>query len=106
MNGISMLGYTRAYVATILFLALGLRIRAAIALLVLIALNGAMTDIATAAAETPRPDCSEGVQALSVWAGDVRGRDSDTPTEVEDDYGFPSGHVSATTAFAVGLVLL
>ena len=106
MNGISMLGYTRAYVAITVFLAFGLRMRAAVALLVLIALNGAMTDIAKAAAETPRPDWSEGVQALSVWAGDVRDRDSDTPTEVEDDYGFPSGHVSASTAFAVGLVLL
>lgn len=108
MNGVSLLGYTRAYVAIAVFLAFALRLRPAIALLVLIGLCGAFTDIAKAAAETPRPDWSvDGtVTALSLFGRELRERDADTPTQVEDDYGFPSGHVSATTAFMVGLALL
>jgi len=46
------------------------------------------------------------VQALALFASELRQRDADTPTEVEDSYGFPSGHVSATTAVVVGLGLL
>ena len=108
MNGVSLLGYTRAYVAIATFLAFALRLRPAIALLVLIALCGAFTDIAKAAAATPRPDwSSEGpVKALSLFGKELRERTADTPTQMENDYGFPSGHVSATTAFMVGLALL
>ena len=106
MNGISLLGYTRAYVAITVLMLCAFRVRAAVALLVLIGLGGAFTDIAKAAAETPRPDSMPGVQALSIYAKDLRERDADSPTEVEDSSGFPSGHVSATTTFAVGLALL
>jgi membrane-associated phospholipid phosphatase len=108
MNGVSLLGYTRAYVAIAVFLAFALRLRPAIALLVLIGLCGAFTDIAKAAAEAPRPDWSVdgAVKGLSLFSRELRERDADTPTQVEDDYGFPSGHVSATTAFMVGLALL
>jgi membrane-associated phospholipid phosphatase len=106
MNGVSLLGYTRACVAITLGMAFAFRVRPAIALLVLIGLNGAFTDIAKAAADTPRPDSLPGVQALSIYAKDLRERDADSPTEVEDSSGFPSGHVSATTTFAVGLAVL
>jgi membrane-associated phospholipid phosphatase len=106
MNGISLLGYTRACVAIAILMAFAFRVRPAIALLVLIGLNGAFTDIAKAAADTPRPDSLPGVRALSMYAEDLRERDADSPTEVEDSPGFPSGHVSATTTFAVGLGLL
>jgi membrane-associated phospholipid phosphatase len=108
MNGVSLIGYTRAYVAIAAFLAFALRLRAAIALLVLIALCGGFTDIAKGAAATPRPDWSADgpVKALSLFGKNLRERRADTPTQMEDDYGFPSGHVSATTAFMVGLALL
>lgn len=106
MNGISTLGYTRAYVAIAALLAFGFRVRAAVPLLVLLALNGAFTDIAKTAASLERPDADTRVQSLSLWASELRRRDADTPTEVEDSYGFPSGHVSTTTTFAVGLALL
>jgi membrane-associated phospholipid phosphatase len=108
MNGISLLGYTRAYIAIAAFLTFALRLRPAIALLVLIGLCGAFTDIAKAAAATPRPDWSAdgAVKSLSLYGKEFRERDADTPTEAEDSYGFPSGHVSATTAFVVGLALL
>ena len=106
MNGISLLGYTRACVCIAVLLAFGFRLRAAVPLLILLALNGAFTDIAKTAASTPRPDLDSRVQALSLYASQLRHRDADTPTEVEDSSGFPSGHVSATTTFAVGLALL
>jgi len=54
----------------------------------------------------PRPDADSRVLALSMYASELRQRDADTPTEVEDSHGFPSGHVSATTTFVVGLALL
>jgi membrane-associated phospholipid phosphatase len=107
MNGISLLGYTRAYVAVAVLMAFALRMRAAVTLLVLIALSGTLTDATKAAVATPRPDrVSSSVQALSLFAEDLRERDADTPTQVEDSYGFPSGHVSTTTAFAAGLAIL
>lgn len=106
MNGISMLGYTRAYVAIAALLAFGFRVRAAVPVLVLLALNGAFTDIAKTSASLERPDADTRVQSLSLWASELRHRDADTPTEVEDSYGFPSGHVSTTTTFAVGLAML
>jgi membrane-associated phospholipid phosphatase len=107
MNGVSLLGYTRVYIGIMVVLAFALRLRPAVALLVIIALNGVVTDVAKATAEAPRPDWSSGqVRALSLFAEQLRERDSDTPTEAEDSYGFPSGHVSATTAFAVGLATL
>jgi membrane-associated phospholipid phosphatase len=106
MNAISTLGYTRAYIAITALLAFGFRQRAAVPLLVLLALNGAFTDLAKTAASMERPDADTRVQSLSLWAAELRQRDADTPTEVEDSYGFPSGHVSTTTAFAVGLAML
>ena len=45
MNAISTLGYTRACVAIAALLAFGFRQRAAVPLLVLLALTGAFTDI-------------------------------------------------------------
>ena len=106
MNGISLLGYTRAYVAIAALLAFGFALRPAVPLFVLLALSAAFTDIAKTAASMPRPDADSRVLALSMYASELRQRDADTPTEVEDSHGFPSGHVSATTTFVVGLALL
>ncbi len=106
MNGVSLLGYTRAYVAIAILLAFAFRLRAAVPLLILIALSAALTDIAKTSASMPRPDADSRVRALTVFASQLRQRPADTPTETEDSYGFPSGHVSATTSFVVGLGLL
>ena len=106
MNGISLLGYTRAYVALAVLLAFAFRVRAAVPLLVLIALSGALTDVAKTTAAMPRPDADSRVQALSLYASELRQRKADTPTEMEDSYGFPSGHVAATTTVVVGLGVL
>jgi len=106
MNAVSLLGYTRAYIAMAAVLAFAFRQRAAVALLVLLGLNGAVTDIAKTLAEAPRPDWERGqVEALSMWAPEMSAPE-ETPLPREDDYGFPSGHVSTTTAFVVGLAIL
>lgn len=102
MNGVSLLGYTPACVAIAAVLAFAFRIRAAVALLVLLALTAVATDFAKAALHSPRPDGEAAdVQALSVFAPG-----SDAAIAVKDTYGFPSGHVSTATAFAVGLTVL
>jgi len=106
MNGVSLLGYTRAYVAISALLAFGFGMRVAVPLLVLVSLNAAFTDVAKVAAAMPRPDADSRVQALSMYASSLRHREADTPTQVEDSHGFPSGHVSAATTFAVGLAML
>ena len=106
MNGISLLGYTRAYIAIATLLAFAFALRAAVPLLVLVALSAAFTDIAKTASSMPRPDADSRVLALSMYASELRHRNADTPTEVEDSGGFPSGHVSATTTFVVGLATL
>jgi membrane-associated phospholipid phosphatase len=106
MNGISLLGYTRAYVAISALLAFGFGMRVAVPLLVLVSLNAAFTDVAKVGAAMPRPDADSRVQALSMYASSLRHREADTPTQVEDSHGFPSGHVSAATTFAVGLAML
>jgi hypothetical protein len=41
-----------------------------------------------------------------MYGSSLRHREADTPTQVEDSHGFPSGHVSAATTFAVGLAML
>jgi membrane-associated phospholipid phosphatase len=106
MNGVSLLGYTRACVAIAALLAFGFGMRVAVPLFVLISLNAAFTDVAKVAASMPRPDVDSRVQALSIYASSLRHREADTPSQVEDSRGFPSGHVSATTAFAAGLAML
>jgi len=98
---ISLLGYTRAYLAVATVLAFACSFRPAVVLLLLLALNGVVTDVAKTAAARPRPDAVDArVQALGI----VRqpGRPANTSADGDDGYGFPSGHVSATTVFCLG----
>jgi membrane-associated phospholipid phosphatase len=110
MNGVSLLGYTRVYLAIAVALALLVRLRAGAALLLLVALNGVLTDGAKAVVSSPRPDAVDSrVRTLSVveLLGDSFGSDTPLPSvDADDGYGFPSGHVAASTAFLFGLMYL
>ena len=110
MNAVSILGYTRLMIAVALILAFAVNLRAGAALLLLLALAGALTDSAKAVAGMPRPDAVDpavhSLVDLPVIA-DAPDERSVVPSVDDDDvYGFPSGHVAAVTAFMLGLVWL
>ena len=78
------------------------------ALLLLLALTGALTDAATMIVSFPRPDVvDQRVLALGLFQ-QANDEDSEPTGSVNIDcaYGFPSGHVAATTAFLIGLAVL
>jgi membrane-associated phospholipid phosphatase len=110
MNAISLLGYTRVYVALAIALAFLVRLRAGAALLLLLALTGVLTDGAKMVASSPRPDAVDSrVRTLSVidTLGEAVGHESPLPAvDADDGYGFPSGHVAATAAFLFGVMYL
>ncbi len=102
-NLVSLLGYSRVYMALALALALAYKLRAGLALLLLLALAGALTDATKAVVAFPRPDGVDSrVQSLSVFRG-FEATSAMPDVDADDAYGFPSGHVAATTAFFFGL---
>jgi membrane-associated phospholipid phosphatase len=104
MNVVSLLGYTRAYVAMTMALGFAYRLRPALALLLLLALSAVLTDTAKTVTALPRPDrLDRTVQALGVPLPSTHAPRGGVD---EDTYGFPSGHVSATVTFLLGLMLL
>ena len=115
MQVVSALGYTGGYMAAAVVVTLAVRRPAGLTLLVLLALNGAVTDTAKRLIESPRPHAVDRrVSTPSVLSALVRldaaaGRVTGGSLAVlpdDRDYGFPSGHASATTAFCLALAVL
>src|SRR5918993_6115851 len=100
MQAVSVLGYVPSCLAAALVCGFGRRLRLGLSLILAIVLADAMTVAAKATFASPRPDTVDArvrtfEPALSRMA---------TATSVPADaFGFPSGHVATTAAWALGL---
>src|SRR5690606_33796283 len=120
MLGISQLGLTLFYVALIVVLGFGVRLRPTLGVMLALLMAGLATHAAKSGFELPRPvdvdarvlNRMEAPRAL-VDAGGAPGF-LDLPTQeardslratAEPDYGFVSGHTSAATAMCLSLLL-
>jgi membrane-associated phospholipid phosphatase len=115
MTGVTYLGYTPVYVALVMALAFAVRLRPTLAVIGGLLLTGLLTEAAKDAVAFPRPDEVDSRVALSAEArplplaapgGATSFWGRPDPTAVAavrrrsaGNYGFPSGHVSAATAF-------
>jgi membrane-associated phospholipid phosphatase len=120
MVAVTDLGYTPVYVAVMLVLLFAIRLRPALGVLLCLLFAAVMTQGLKTSIAFPRPSdvdarlLDPGAESLdqpaalsgsgfwSLPSGDARAAVRETP---EPSYGFPSGHVSAATAFCLGVVL-
>ncbi len=120
MRAVSDLGYTLVYVAFLLLLSFWLRLKPTLGVLLGLLLAAAATEGLKNAIALPRPSdvCADLQQPGLVTreaaaAHDTQGfwglpgpaAPSAMRPAADANYGFPSGHASAATAFALGLVL-
>ena len=108
MNTVSALGYTRVFLALAVLIAFLYNLRAGATLLLLMGLTAGLTSSAKLMAAMPRPDAVDSrVQALAEIPFRDAVAEPATPSPDDDDaFGFPSGHMAATTAFMLGLVFV
>ena len=107
MNSVSLFGYTRVYMAIAVALAFLVSLRAGAALLLLLALNGVITDGVKAIVSSPRPyavdTAVQNLDVLDTLGASFRTDSATRSVDTDDGYGFPSGHVAVATAFLFGL---
>jgi membrane-associated phospholipid phosphatase len=117
LSGVTLLGYAPAYAALLLVLAFAVRLRPTLAVLGGLLLSGLVTEAFKDGVAYPRPDEIDSRVRKSFGSGPVqlheRGGAPDfwsapRPEAVlavrqhaGGNYGFPSGHVSAATAFVL-----
>lgn len=124
--GVSQLGTARAYVALVVLLGFGLRLRPALGVLLALLMAGLLTDAAKAGFGMPRPSdvdarvamakvpappaVASQAGALGFWGLPARSAvlaARDQPEEAyghDGKYGFPSGHVATAFAATAGVV--
>jgi membrane-associated phospholipid phosphatase len=115
MQVVSAFGYTSVYIAVTVALVFTVRMRPALVLLVLLALNSALTGAAKQVIASPRPDAVDSriqtpgvlpaLERLEAAVGRATGGRLTFSTD-DEDYGFPSGHASAAAAFGLGIAVL
>ena len=106
MAVISWFGYTRVAIALAVLIVFGFRLRAGMALLILLGLNSVAIDVAKTTAALPRPFAVDAHVRILGWPTPettaIAGERANA-TDSERGFGFPSGHVSTTVTFAAGL---
>jgi membrane-associated phospholipid phosphatase len=105
MRAVSLVGYVPSCVAIAIVCGFGGRLRLGVMLILAIVLADVMTVAAKVAFESPRPDAVDArVQPFGAFESGLppMAGSSSVPA---DDFGFPSGHVATTAAWALGLAL-
>jgi len=115
LTAVTLLGYTPVYATAMVVLAFALRLRPSLAIVGGLLLAGVLTEAVKYAVEYPRPDevdhrvvesfaghrleLTHGGGAPSFWAPPSAEAIAAVRRRAAGDYGFPSGHVAAATAF-------
>jgi membrane-associated phospholipid phosphatase len=103
MWAVSILGYVPSCLAVAAVCGFGWRLRTGVTLVLAVVSADAMTVVAKGALASPRPHA---VDARVQTLGHVESSLVPTPSATSvpaDDFGFPSGHVATTAAWALGL---
>jgi len=104
MRAVSLWGYVPGCLAVAIVCGFGWRLRLGVTLILAIVFADAMTVAAKGAFASPRPQAVDArVRTFGAFESDLPPMAPGTSVPA-DDFGFPSGHVAATTAWALGLV--
>jgi membrane-associated phospholipid phosphatase len=106
---VSWFGYTRVAIGLAVLFAFTVRLRAGMALLLLVGLNSLATDMIKTAAAMPRPFVADRNVRILGWPAPettARAGEAANAADSEAGYGFPSGHVSTSVTLAAGLAIL
>ena len=103
MRVVSLWGYVPSCLAIAIVCGFGGRLRLGVTLILAIVFADAMTITAKGAFASPRPHAVDSrVQAFGAVESDLSRMAAGTSVPA-DDFGFPSGHVATTAAWALGL---
>ena len=103
MRAVSFSGYVPSCLAVAIVCAFGWRLRLGVTLILAILFADAMTVVAKGAFASPRPhDVDARVRTLGAYEFGLPPTTTGTSVPA-DDFGFPSGHVATTAAWALGL---
>jgi membrane-associated phospholipid phosphatase len=103
MRAISLCGYVPSCLAIAIVCGFGWRLRLGVTLILAIVFADAMTIAAKGAFASPRPHAVDArVRTLGAFESSLA-RIATRTSVPADDFGFPSGHVATTAAWALGL---
>ena len=103
MRTVSFWGYVPSCLAVAIVCGFGWRLRLGVTLILAIVFADALTVAAKSAFASPRPHSVDArVRTFGAFESDLPPMAAGTSVPA-DDFGFPSGHVATTTAWALGL---
>jgi membrane-associated phospholipid phosphatase len=103
MRTVSIWGYVPSCLAIAIVCGFGWRLRLGVTLILAIVFADAMTVAAKNAFASPRPHAVDArVRTFATFEAELPGMVTGTSVPA-DDFGFPSGHVATTAAWALGL---